>query len=257
MSSLLVHTGAFSGPIELLLDMVRKSRIDIRDVSLAGIADQYAARLAHLLALDWTSAGEGLLIAAVLVRLKARALLPAPPPVPAEEPERPEELAGRAEAYAAVREAGQHLSHLLEARRERFWREAGAASASAPIAADRKPLFVQPAGKARLPDLVGAMRQLLQRQAPPPLPPGIPRRQLSVDRRLGEIAHRLRAEKLLPFEALFPALAHRDELVVTFLALLELVRLGEARAEQEGSFGPIVIVWVNLHQGEVAVGDTA
>lgn len=258
MSELLVKTGGFCGPIELLLEMVRKGRIDIRDVALAGIADQYAARLAHLLDSDWTVAGEGLLIAAVLVRLKTRALLPEPPPVPAGELERPEELAGRAEVYAAVREAGQQLYCLLDARRQRFWRSGvPAAAAPGPGGAEPKPVFLQPAGKARLPDLVGALRDLLQRQVPPPPPPGLPRRQLSVDRRLDEIRHRLRAEKLLPFDALFPALAPREELVVTFLALLELVRLGQARAEQDGNFGPIVIVWVSLSRGEVAVGDTA
>ncbi|HEX6971375.1 MAG TPA: hypothetical protein VF234_04085 [Limnochordia bacterium] len=230
-----IRLESFSGPLSEFVARVRRGEVSIRAVRLCDVTGQYTAALKALLAADLARAGEALRLCALLVCLKVRALLPAPLPAPPAEEDaaaEDERLAALAEAYAGVREAAGRLRALIEARSGRAWREGGAAHG--------RPEFTRPVGDARAADLAAAWRRVLARQRRPPLP----ERPFSVEAQLPILSQRLRAAQRIAFDALFPEEADRSERVCTFLALLELIRLGRVRAERLGVGQPMLLVWV-------------
>jgi segregation and condensation protein A len=225
----------FEGPLELLLHLIRKNEIDIYDIPIALITRQYLEYLQMMKELNLEVAGEFLVMAATLVQIKSKMLLPRPQEAQeggeAEDPRA--ELVERLLQYQALKEAALALKE-----RGQQW---------APILL-RPP--EEPAQKAQerlylfddlsLFDLLGAFKELLKRT--PPEVVSITRESLTVKDRISAILESLEGSSgPVRFEQLFPQGASRAMLVVTFLALLEVLRLGLARVYQEGGFGPI---WV-------------
>jgi segregation and condensation protein A len=232
-----VKLDVFEGPLDLLLHLIKRNEVQITDIPIALITDQYLATLEQLPELNLDGAGEYLVMAATLMLIKSKLLLPAEPGGDGEVEEDPRaELVQQLLEYQRYREAAERLVDRPVLERDVF-RGGGEHLERGILMADGPPVR-----DASLGDLMAALREVLARaQAPQPheiLRPGIS---------VGECAQRILARFALgdhiAFDACFETDANRDEVIVTFLALLELIRLRAVRAGQEERFGPIT-VWL-------------
>jgi segregation and condensation protein A len=230
MEAYTVKVDVFEGPLDLLLHLIKQNQLDIYDIPIALITEQYLEYIRIMKALDLTIAGEFLVMAATLMYIKSRMLLPAPIEEEEEEGVDPRaELVQRLVEYKRFKEAAVRLSHQALLGVDVFIRPAQEIEAEeGEIAAD---LF----------HLIDALRELLQRQEVEDF------HEVTLDRvtlrdKMTELYERLQgAQEAVPFSALFTPVATRVELIVTFLALLELIRSGMLRAYQRDVFGPL---WV-------------
>lgn len=234
---------AFEGPLDLLLHLIRENKIDIYDIPISLITRQYLEYIEVMKELNLDIAGEFLLMAATLIHIKSRMLLPVDEEADVMEQEDPRyELVQRLIEYQAFKEASLALRERESEWGRIFCREAGAGaeevtgdSQSYPEAAEELDLF-----DISLFDLLTAFRRLLDK-APPEIM-SITRETLTVKDRIAFITDRLERHDALRFEDLFDGNQTRSRLVVTFVALLEVLRLGLARAYQEKDFGTIWII---------------
>jgi segregation and condensation protein A len=231
---LTVRVEQFEGPLDLLLHLCRTNEVDLSHVPIRSITDQYLAHLEAIQFQDLEMAGAFLVLAATLIYLKSKLLLP---PGEGEEEVLDEEgellrgeLEERLREYARVKALGLWLA-AREAEQSllfgRWWSELPSGEEI-------------PLEDLSLHLLERAYRGVLEAargQAPREVEPN----PLSVLERMGEILSLLRHTWSLLFSSLVGSERARSELVVTLLALLELVRLGQARARQQELFGEIVI----------------
>jgi segregation and condensation protein A len=239
-----VKLQGFEGPLDLLLHLIREHQVDILDIPIARITDEYLRTLALMQELDLDVAGEFLVMAATLIHIKSRMLLP-PEEVPegqeAEEADPRAELVDRLLEYQRFKEAAQTLG-VLE----------GEQLLLHPRGAPATALEVEGPLEIPLLDLLRAFRDVLRR-APAASPVEIQPEELNVGQRLVLLVDRLAQESPLPFDRLFEGSARRVEIIVTFLALLEALRRGMASARQSDPHGPIM-VYATLEQDEAAAG---
>jgi segregation and condensation protein A len=247
-------TPAFEGPLDLLLHLIRANQVDIYDIPIAEITRQYLDYIALLEELDLTIAGEYILIAATLVEIKSRMLLPAPPPAPGEEePEDPRaELVARLLEYQQYQGTVETLRTWEELRRQVFFR----GSAASP---DDYILPV-PEGEATVGQLLAALHRVLTASGldEKPVTSVVPRRRLSLKLKMAEVARRTTAAGAqgLPFDSLFELPCPRYDLVITFLALLELLRARRVRADQAGPLEPITLYAIESEETETVAEAT-
>ena len=222
----------FEGPLDLLLHLIREHQLNILDIPIATITDEYLRYLALMQELDLEVAGDFLLMAATLIHIKSKMLLP---PEEAAEGEGAEEEDPRAELvdrlleYKKFKDAAQTLG-LLESEQALLHRR-GAPAIELTV---EGPLSVS------LFELMRAFRDVLRR-ADVPAPLEITPEELNVGQRIVLLLDRLAAESPLEFTNLFAGSTRRVEIIVTFLALLELLRRRLASARQAEPMGPIMI----------------
>jgi len=222
----------FEGPLDLLLHLIREHQLDILDIPIAAITDEYLRYLGLMQELDLEVAGEFLLMAATLIHIKSKMLLPPEEAVPGEdaEPEDPRaELVSRLLEYKRFKEAAQTLS-LLESEAA-FLHRRGAPAMELEV---EGPLQVS------MMELLRALQDVLSR-ADKAVPLEITPEEINVGQRLVMLLDRLAAESPIEFGRLFGNATRRVEIIVTFLALLELLRRGLATARQNEAMGPIMI----------------
>src|SRR3984893_4906106 len=253
---LTVRVESFVGPLALLLPLSRSNEVDLPPLPIRAITEQYLAHLESVQFQDLETAGAFMVMAATLIYLKSKLLLPpapdAPPEVLDEEGELLRQaLADRLREYARVKALGTWLGE----------REAEQALLYGRTVAELPPPEGVPLADLSLHLLERAMTRLIQeqkRQAPRQIEPN----PLSVLERMGEIVDLLRNTWSILFSSVAGQERVRAEWVVTLLALLELVRLGQARAHQAELFGEIVIegpttdAATALGREEPAAGDT-
>ena len=226
----------FEGPLDLLLHLIKKNEINIYDIPIAMIAQQYLSYIEAMKDLNLTVAGEFLVMAATLLQIKSKMLLPVEESAEDEEdgPDPREELVRRLLEYKTFKEAARQLD-----TQERMWREIysrpvvareTSAESSDDAMLDNIGLF----------DLVYALQTILDRNPGKKLLEIIPDN-LTVRDRMNAILEALEGQESIGFEALFEASCHRLVIIVTFLALLELIRLRTVRVYQAESFGPILV----------------
>jgi segregation and condensation protein A len=234
-----VQLPSFEGPLDLLLHLIREHRIDIFDIPVALIAEKYNQSLARMAALDLDVAGEFLVMAATLAHLKSRLLLPRIEPAAdgleaAEEQGDPRaELVRRLLAYQKYREAARELAERDLLDREVFARRI---STAAPADRQRAPLAEVPVYR-----LIEALDRVL-RALEPRVGHEVVRDQLTLAAAMQSITARLGFPAPLTFLQLFEGQRTRGAVVVTFLALLEMVRLRLVRVHQADGAGEI---WVS------------
>ena len=232
-----VHTEVFDGPLELLLFLVRREGVDIRDLKIAPITDAYLNHLQLLEILDLDVAGDFILLAATLCFLKSRELLPrtASPDGDADGDELDpqavrEELARRLMEYARYKEASEALADRVWLGRDTFVRPV------TPLDESERPVDprVGPMGLLRI------FQQLLDRHAAPPLVHEVVRERYSLKEMAGWLLDQVRSG---PRELtdLLRGLELRMDRVVGFLATLELVRLQYISLQQDRHLGPVVL----------------
>jgi segregation and condensation protein A len=227
-----VKLDLFEGPLDLLLHLIKKNEVEITDIPIAAITDQYLALIEGVAELNLDNAGEYLVMAATLTFIKSRMLLPSVPGDDDEVEEDPRsELVQQLLEYQRYREAAGHL-----ASRPLLTRDVWAAPGEEP--ARDGPDDGPPVRDATLGDLLQALRGVLERRARP-APHEILRPMRSVADCVHSILARFALDDEVEFAELFDADAGRADVIVTFLALLELVRLKVLRASQRERFGAI------------------
>jgi segregation and condensation protein A len=223
----------FEGPLDLLLHLIKRDEIDIYDIPIARITQQYLAYIELMRALDLEVAGEFLVMAATLMRIKAKMLLPLPASGEEEDEGDPrEELVQRLVEYRQFKEAANTLRLREDERRLLFTR----GMLPGEDEAGRLPL-----APATLFDLLGALDRVMAR-VPVPAVYAVESEAHSVEDKLALIVEVLRERGRVPFEELLLRCRSRNEMIVTFIALLELIKLGEAVVVQAENFGDITIV---------------
>ena len=232
-----VKLEAFTGPMDLLLHLIRKHQINIYDIPIALIAQQYLEYLSLMKTLNLALAGEFLVMAATLLYIKSRMLLPKEEKAETEDEEGLDpraELVRQLVEYERYKEAAGSL-----VARERIWRES--------FGRDPLPLPVESVDEEdiatddlQLFDLLSAFQEVLDR-APSDQLLELSRETWTVQERIQVILERLEGESTIPFERLFEQHWSRPLVIATFLALLELVRMNLVRLFQEEWFGPIQV----------------
>jgi segregation and condensation protein A len=230
-----VRVESFVGPLDLLLHLCRTNEVDLANLPIRTITEQYLAHLESVQFQDLESAGAFMVMAATLIYLKSKLLLPVDPDAPPEALDEEgellrQELAERLREYARIKALGTWLGE-REAEQALLY---GRTVAELPLPED------VPLEDLSVHLLQRAMIRLIEeqkRQAPRQVEPN----PLSVLERMGEIIELLRHTWSLLFSSVAGTERVRTEWVVTLLALLELVRLGQARVHQGELFGEIVI----------------
>jgi segregation and condensation protein A len=224
----LVRSPAFEGPIELLLSLATRAEVDLKAVSLASLTDDYLRAIeSERPPLDRLAAF--LVIGARLVQLKAAALLPEATV------EREEDLQAWEEAIKSRLEEYKRFKELAESLMRRH------ASGRFTFAGLLEPdVIPQARVQVSLDALASAFQQVLDR-LPPAGPVTVEMEHVSLADKLEQLRELLARQPQVNFSALFHHARTRLEAVVTFLALLELIRIGEARVTQASAFGEIMV----------------
>jgi segregation and condensation protein A len=225
----------FQGPLDLLLHLCRENKVDITDIPIAAITEQYLAYLDVMRTLNLEVAGEFLVVAATLLHIKSRLLLPVDETAEGDEGDDPRrELVQQLIEYQRFKEAGFALRALEERRSRTFTRES--------LGPEGPPRTDFPLDVSMF-DLLAALRRVIE-QMPKTDQVQIEPERLSVAQRIAEVLERLAGGAELPFEELFLESREVGDVVVTFLALLELVRLRLVRVWQVEAYGAIRVAAV-------------
>jgi segregation and condensation protein A len=208
-----VFLEAFEGPLDLLLYLIRRQNLDILDIPIADITDQYMSYIRLLDELQFELAAEYLVMAAILAEIKSRMLLPRPQGDEEEEEDPRAELVRRLQEYERFKKAAEDLDDLPRQQRDFALAEA--------FVPDRKIVQIPP--EVDLGDMLSALRDVLGR-AELFSRHQIQMEPLSVRERMTAIIDRLNQNPYLEFQAFFTATEGRAGVVVTFLALMELAR---------------------------------
>lgn len=243
-----VRLPVFEGPLELLLHLIEKAQVDIYDIPIALITEQYLEYIRDLQHFDMEVASEFLVMAATLLQIKSRMLLPKPPK-PSEPDETVafeldprQELVKRLIEYKQYKRAAQILAAQQKERMKIFSRE--------PVKGPWNEQ-VLPLEGLSLENLLTAFAALLHGQEEAPAL--IEREEYTVQDKMQEILRRVtnRAGEGLSFKELFYSHASRSEKITCFLALLELIRLRLVKVQQVCSFGEITLFkYIQRAEGE-------
>jgi len=230
-----VKLDIFEGPLDLLLYLIKKDEIDIYDIPIERITRQYLDYLDAFKILDLDVAGDFVVMAANLIYIKSRSLLPKdqqPPDEAAEEDDPRWELVRQLIEYKKFKDAAAHLQRRELDREGLFTR----------LAITAAPVAERPLGEVSIFDLINAFNSALKRRTGPEDLREIFEENFTVSDKIDLIMKMTAAGIALRFSELFAMAASRTEVVVTFLALLELVRLKQVRARQGEDFGEIELV---------------
>jgi segregation and condensation protein A len=240
-----VQLEIFEGPLDLLLHLIKKNEVSITDIPIATITEQYLATLDLMQTLSLDVAGEFLVMAATLIHIKSRMLLP----VGADEPDEDEgfdprdDLVRRLLEYQRFKEAADRLEQRDLLTRDVFTRSA-VPSEEAPAPGFREVSVFE---------LITALRRVIER-LPKDNAHEVTLDKITVREKMTLLLDTLRTSGKVFFESLFTAARTRMEVVVTFLAMLELVKVRAIRIVQEELEGPIVIeAAVDMDQAAEAV----
>lgn len=235
-----VDLSVFQGPLDLLLFLVRRHELDITEVSLAQITDQFLEHLSVLEQMDMDAVGDFVAVAALLIEIKSQQILPHPEEVEQEGEDARQELVQRLLEYKKYRDAASVLEERARQWQQRFPR----------LSRDVDPMEQDPADQpiheVELWDLVSAFGRIL-RESEANQPSSIIYDETPIQVYMARIKERLSERGHLAFNDLFEPGMHKSTLIGIFLAVLELVRHKQAILEQNQLFGEI---WLLPAPGE-------
>ena len=232
--ALRVELSAFTGPLDLLLHLIKEQEMDIYDIRLEKLTEQYLSRLDKMREENLSVAGEFLVMAATLVYLKSRSLLPVQDRLPEDvEDEDPKwELIRQLIEYRKFKEAAGQLGDREALHSRIFGRTPERVVA---------PAALQGPGQVSMFDLVWAFQKILRNVEDRARAGRFQDEEFTVGQKIEFLLDRMNPGEEVLFEDLFRTATSRGEVVVTFLALLELIRLQQLAAWQEGPLMPIRI----------------
>jgi segregation and condensation protein A len=227
-----VRLANFEGPLDLLLHLIRKHEVDIYDIPIVLVTRQYLDYIDLMQELNLDVAGEFLVMAATLIHIKSRMLLPRADPAQEDAEEDPREALMRRLLEHQKYKAAAELLHERETLRSAQWTRP-----DGPI--------TEIAGEAPEPEidvdlfsLISAFRAVVERAKQRPKV-YLPAEQMPIEDRIEQLMTRLSETEACGFEELFADVQTRSGLIVTFLAVLEMIRLKLVRVFQSGAVGPI------------------
>ncbi len=234
-----VFLDAFEGPLDLLLYLIRRQNLDILDIPVAQITAQYMEYIGMMQELRLELAAEYLVMAAMLAEIKSRMLLPRPQEEDEEGADPRAELVRRLQEYERFKQAAEDLHALPQLGRDVF-----------PVQVEVPDRRVE----RRLPDvdlreLLLALREVLHR-AELFERHHITREPLSLRERMSRILEAVRPDRFIPFHDFFEVAEGRDGVVVTFMAILELLKQRLIEMVQAENFGPIHLRAAGGHEPE-------
>ena len=225
----------FEGPLDLLLFLVKQNHLEIEAIPIAKITDQYLQYLELMQALDLEVAGEFLVVAATLMQIKSRMLLPpeALPPGEEEQPDPAQELIERLKEYQKFKEAAELLSGMEKQRFVQF---------SRPASREGEPAEVEEYVEASLFDLLNAFSQFVSGEVSREMFQEVIQEEFTVEQKVTQLRELIGQVKKLQFTELLRRARNKPEMIVTFLGLLELIRLREILIVQDQLFSEILIL---------------
>lgn len=238
-----VKLEVFEGPLDLLLYLIKKEELEIHNIPMERITTQYIQYIELMKMLDLNIAGEFLVMAATLMMIKSRMLLPVEdrPDVEDEEEDPRWDLVRQLVEYKKFKDAALHLE-ALELRREDIFGRDGAEvvlERDAEVALHDVGLF----------DLISAFNDALKKVKSEELKEIFAER-FTVADKIEQLGEQLRRERKFSLSRMFGGMRSRSEIACTFLALLELIRLSQVRAVQKETYGEI---WIEAAEGIVEV----
>lgn len=227
----------FEGPLDLLLYLIKKNDLDIKDIPIASITEQYLQYIDMMKMLDLDVVGDFLVMAATLMQIKSKMLLPPDPAeaeAPAEDPR--DELVRRLQEYQQFKEIAENLKLKEQARQDLFSRQLDPATAKS-FVDDAKEVYFE----ATLFDLISALTTALKR-APEEIMHEIIKEEHTIEKKIHDILHLLLENPTVQLKELFTKARSKLEVIVTFMATLELIRLREIVAVQKRPFEDILVM---------------
>lgn len=229
-----VQLDVFEGPLDLLLYLIKKDEVDVHDIPIERITSQYMAYLGVMRMLDLNIAGEFLVMAATLMMIKSRVLLPVEERTESEEDEEEDDprwdLVRQLVEYKKFKDAALFLEELHGERENVFAREGEGANLGDPGPVDLQDVSLF--------DLISAFHEALSRAQEESLPE-IFADQFTVAEKIDDLVDLLDRRPSLSMSELFRGMRTKGEMICTFLALLELIKLKQVQARQAGPFGDI------------------
>lgn len=223
----------FEGPLDLLLHLIKKSNIDIYDISLSDITDQYLEYIHQMEELNLDIASEYLVMATELLEYKSRSLLPKKIEDDKEEEDPKEELIKRLVDYKKYKEITSEFKKLEDIRSEIYTKTPSNINEYDEKVINNSELSVN--------DLISAFKKFIDRKEyEKPLNTKITTKELSVSDRIIKIKEILKTKNEVNFIDLFDKLT-KDYVVVTFLSILEMSKNKEIEIKQDNNFGNIII----------------
>jgi segregation and condensation protein A len=236
LEAIRIKVQAFEGPLDLLVHLIRKHELDVYDIPIALVTKQYLEYLDLMQELNLDVASEFLVMAATLIHIKSRMLLPRPETAagdPVEEEDPRDTLVRRLLEHERFK-AAAGLLHERETLRSAQWTRPDTRVEA--LAGEE----YEPEIEVDLFSLLSAFRAVLERaRERPPIP--LPPEHISVEARMEQMLARLSETDACGFQDLFDDVASRPDLIVTFLALLEMIRLKLVRVFQTAQLGAIRI----------------
>ncbi len=227
-----IRLEVFEGPLDLLLYLIKRDELNVYDIPITKITEQYLEHLNLMELLDLDVAGEFLVMAATLMQIKSKMLLPPDPVVEeGEEADPRAELVRRLLEYKTFKDAAEGLRG-FESKRSGVFTRFGV---EPELGGDDSPFF-----EVSLFDLISALSKVLK-SLPKETFHQIIKDEFTVAEKVHEIFHRLVKEPTLYFSTLFKSAKNRFEVITIFLALLELIRMKEVAIHQGRHFGEIEI----------------
>jgi segregation and condensation protein A len=241
-----VAIGAFNGPLDLLLHLIRINEVSITDIPISQITEQYTAYLETMRELDLDVASEYVALAAELIYIKSKMLLPRPLGAPEEDPRA--DLARRLLEYERIKRSAETL-HAIDTLRGGLW-------ARPPVEMPRAEGAEQTL-EVSLFDIIETFRKVTDnyRLAHPPALE-IRHLRFSVADKMQELLERLEAAGTMSLLEFLGQMRYRAEAVTAFLACLELIRLGIVRAFQTAPFAEIHVTRTEMEFDPAAIRDT-
>jgi segregation and condensation protein A len=228
-----IHLAVFEGPLDLLLYLIRREKVDIHDIPIAPITRQYMEYLDLMTELSLDVAGDFMVMAATLIHIKSKMLVPVEPTesLGEDETEDPRaELVRRLVEFQRYKEAAGVLHQQAQIRAATWMRP----DSVVPKFDDAGEEMVE----AGLFDLIAAFKELLDRRKAL-LAHEVESEGKSIEQRIEEMLALIKEGESIEFLELFAAQETKGDMILTFLALLELIRLRRVKVYQRGIFGPI------------------
>jgi len=232
-----VKLNIFEGPLDLLLFLIKRDKIDIYDIPISNITKQYLEYLELMKLLDLEIAGEFLVMAATLMHIKSKMLLPQEENEEEEQEEEDprEELVRRLLEYKKFKDAAERLQGMREEQKDVFLRR-GTGAKGKVVAEDGTEYF-----EASLFDLITAFRKVLK-EVPKETFHKVIRNEFTVSDKIHDIYHLLAKKPRIYFSSLFGDARNKDEVITIFLAILELMKMREVIVAQKEFFGEIEVI---------------
>ena len=240
-----IHLDNFDGPLDLLLHLIDKNKLDIYDIPIHSVTEQYMAFLSQAKELNLEIASEFLVIAATLINIKVKMLLPKKITAETEEEDPREELVARLLEYKFYKEAAQLLKASAQSASGRYIREIDVDA----LAKNFTP--TNPVANITIRQLMESFQKVLQhiKEEPPILE--LSREEYDIEDLMGEMLVLLNQEKALKFSALFASQTSKRRVITMFLAILELLKAQQITFVQRENFDEL---WLFARTADEEVG---